>query len=127
MRVVIVAEPSRLREGLETMLDSFLTLQTVAVVEERAEALNVIRSMQPDLAILDAQLLNESTVDLVRSIKLESSGIRCIVVTERLAQFQPILEAGADEVLLKGFSAAELRSGMEQLLENMTDRSSATG
>ena len=127
MRVMIVAEVGRLREGLQVMFDSFPSLETVAVVGDGPSAMEAIQSRQPDLAILDAHLFDEGTADLIRAIKQGGNGVRCLVVAERLAQFQPLLDAGADKVLLKGFSAAEIRSGMEQLLDKTPDRSPATG
>jgi len=121
MRVMIVAEPGRLRDGLQTMLDSFLTLEWVTVVDDGPSALEAIRSGQPALVILDAHLFDEGTADFVRTIKQEGSGVRCIVVAERHAQFQPILDAGADKVHLRGFSTAELRTAVEQLLDPVPD------
>jgi DNA-binding NarL/FixJ family response regulator len=115
MRVMIVAEPGRLRDGLQAMLDSFPALETVAVVDDGPSALEAIRSGRSDLVILDAHLFDEGTADLVCAIKQEGNGARCVVVADRLGQFQPLLDAGADAVLLKGFSAAELRTAVEQL------------
>jgi hypothetical protein len=43
------------------------------------------------------------------------------------AQFQPILNAGTDKVILKGFSASELAAPAEQLLDGAPGRSPATG
>jgi len=40
MRVVIAAEPGRLRDGLQTMLYSFLTLEGVTVVDDGPSALD---------------------------------------------------------------------------------------
>jgi two-component system invasion response regulator UvrY len=115
MRVVIVAESGRLREGLQAMLDSLPALETVAVVDDGPSALEAIQSMRPDLVILDAHLFGEGTAEFVRATSREWNGARCVVVAERLGQFQPLLDAGADRVLLKGFSAAELRTAVEQL------------
>ena len=115
MRVVIVAESGRLREGLQAMLDSLPTLETVAVADDGPSALEAIQSGRPDLVILDAHLFGESTAGWIRAIKQGWNGTHCIVVADRLGQFQPLLDAGADAVLLKGFSAAELRTAVEQL------------
>lgn len=118
MRVVIVAESSRLREGLQTMLDSFLTVETVALVEDGPAALEAIRSQRPETVIVDADLFSEDTADWVAAIKQEWHGVGFLVVAERLAQFQPLLDAGADKVLLRGFTAAELSKAISQLPGN---------
>ena len=114
MRVVIAAESGRLRDGLRAILDSFLALESIDVVDDGPSAREAIWSAQPDLIVLDARLFGEGTMEYVCAAKRERRGARCIVVADRLAQFQPILDAGADRVLLKGFSAAELRSAVEQ-------------
>jgi hypothetical protein len=49
----------------------------------------------------------------------EWNGAYCLVVTGRLGQLQPVLDAGADKVLLRGFSAAELSAAVWQLLGNV--------
>jgi len=118
MRVIIVAESGRLREGLQAMLESFLALERVAVVDDGPSALEAIRSGQPDLVILDTQLFGEGTAAFVGAVKQAWNGASCLVMAERLGQFQPLLDARADKVLLKGFSAAELSTAVEQLLGN---------
>jgi DNA-binding NarL/FixJ family response regulator len=110
MRVVIAAELGRLREGLRTMLVSLLDLEALTVVDNRPWALEAMRSEQPDLIILDSCLFDEDTATFVCAVKQERKDVRCIVVAERLGQFQPLLDAGTDKVLLKGFSAAEVEA-----------------
>jgi DNA-binding NarL/FixJ family response regulator len=40
------------------------------------------------------------------------------VVAERLSRFRSLLESGADRVLLRGYSAAELAEAVRQLADN---------
>ena len=91
MRVVIVAESGRLRDGLRAMLDSFLTMKTVAVVDDGPAALEAMRSGYLDLVILDAQLFDEGTVAFISAMKQEWNGARCLVVADRIGQFKPLL------------------------------------
>jgi DNA-binding NarL/FixJ family response regulator len=122
MRVVIAAESGRLREGLQTMLASIVDLDVVAVVEDSPSALEVIESQRPDLVIVDASLSGQDIAEFVRTMRRAWNGVRCLAVADRLGQFQPLLDAGADRVLLKGFSAAELAEAIKQLSNNVTDR-----
>jgi len=119
MRVVIAAESGRLRDGLRAMLDSFLLLESVDVVDDGPAALEAIQSGQPDLILLDACLLDKGTMAFLCTAKQEWNGARCIVVADSLAQFQPFLDAGADKVLLKGFTAAELSAAVKGLLDDV--------
>ena len=118
MKLMIVAEPGRLRDGLQALLDSFRALQPAVVLDDGRSALLSIRNGWPDLVIVDYHLFGEATPDFVRAIRQARSQVYCIVVADRLGQFQPFLNAGADRVLLKGFSAAELSTAVEQLLDN---------
>ena len=116
MRLMIVAEPGRLRDGLQALLDAFGASEEAVVVDGGPSALEAIRNGQPDLVILDSYLLGVATADFVRAIKQERAQVYCVVVADRLGQFKAILDAGADKVLLKGFSAAELSEVVEQAL-----------
>jgi len=121
MRLLIVAEPGRLRDGLQTLLDSFRALQPAVVLDDGRSALEAIQNGGPDLVILDHHVFGESTPEFVRAIKQARAQAYFIVVADRLGQFPPILDAGADEVLLKGFSAAELSTAVEQALSYIQD------
>ena len=127
MRLMIVAEPGRLRDGLQALLDAFAASEEAVVVDGGPSALEAIRNGQPDLVILDSRLLGVATADFVRAIKQERAQVYCLVVADRLGQFKAILDAGADKVLLKGFSAAELSEVVEQALGRAPgNRSGAT-
>jgi DNA-binding NarL/FixJ family response regulator len=119
MRVVIVAEAGRLREGLRMMLASMLDLEVVTVVDNGPLALEVIRNWQPDLVILDVHLLGERAARFVSATKRAWNGVRCIAVAERLGQFKPLRDVGTDTVLLKGFTAAELSDAISQLSQQV--------
>jgi DNA-binding NarL/FixJ family response regulator len=99
------------------MLDSFLARDAVAVAGNGNSALDAIRDGHPDLVILDTQLFEEASAAFLHAIQDASNRARCIVVADRIGQFGPLLDAGADKVLLKGFSAAELRAAVDELLE----------
>ena len=71
-------------------------------------------------------MFGEATPEFVRAIKQTRAQAYSIVVADRLGQFQPILDAGADEVLLKGFSAAELSRAVEQALSYIQDHEAST-
>jgi len=118
---LLVAEPGRLRDGLQALLDSFRALQPAVVLDDGRSALEAIQNGGPDLVILDHHVFGESTAEFVRAIKQARAQAYFIVVADRLGQFPPILDAGADEVLLKGFSAAELSTAVEQALSYIQD------
>lgn len=116
MTVMIVAEPGRLRDGLQTMLASFLGVEPLVAGDDRLPAVDAIRTARPDLVILDAGLFGAGAEALVRELKSERSCMGCIVVVERITQLGAMQDAGADHVLLRGFQATRLFGAVEQLL-----------
>ena len=126
MRLMIVAEPGRLRDGLQALLDAFGALEPAVVLDGGPSALEAIRNGCPDLVILDHHLFGEATEEFIRAIRQAQPQPYCIVVADRIGQFEPILDAGADKVLLKGFSAAELSRAVEQALGRIQDSEALT-
>lgn len=116
MTVMIVAEPGRLREGLQAMLASFLDAEPLVAGGDRVAAVEAIRAARPDLVILDSGLFGSGAEALVRELKAEQNCTGCIVVVERVTHLRAMQDAGADHVLLKGFQATRLFNAVEQLL-----------
>jgi len=59
MRVVISAEPGRLRNGLQAMQGSFLTLEWVTVVDAGADKVLLKRCAAAELSDAISQLSND--------------------------------------------------------------------
>ncbi len=116
MTVMIVAEPGRLRDGLQTMLASFLGVEPLVAGDDKLAAVATIRAARPDLIILDSGLFGGGTEALVRELKAERNCTGYIVVVERVTHLRAMQDAGADHVLLKGFQATRLFNAVEQLL-----------
>jgi len=119
---MILAAPGRLRDGLQALLASYLDTEPL-VVDEGLPAAAAIRAALPDLVILDAGCLGAGTAALVQEIKTSWSWMGCIVVVDRIAHFRAMQEAGADHVLLRGFSVTRLFEAVERLcLQNPVGR-----
>ncbi len=63
--------------------------------------------LQPDLAILDESLFLDPDLATLRRLKAQFPGLICLVIAGRTQQIEPAIAAGADRVLLRGFSARE--------------------
>ncbi len=113
MRVMIVAEPGRLRDGLQALLASYLGAEPLMTGERGPSAAEAICTAQPDLVILDEGLLGPETAALVKEVKSKWSWMGCIVVVDRTGHFLAMQEAGADYVLLRGFAVPRLFDALE--------------
>ncbi len=106
--VLVVDDDDRLRRLLQRYLaeNGF----RVTVAQTAADARATMRSVQPDLLVLDVSMPGESGLDLTESMRREKSDVPILLLTARGAPEDRIagFEAGADDYLGKPFDPYEL-------------------
>jgi two-component system, OmpR family, response regulator RegX3 len=95
-----------------------------SVAGTAAEALELARSLQPDVVLLDVMLPDGSGFDVCRELRRESS-VPIIMVTARGEEAERIvgLELGADDYVTKPFSAREVAARIRAVLRRAEPRS----
>ncbi|HEY7017550.1 MAG TPA: response regulator [Gaiellaceae bacterium] len=101
-----------------------LTLERAGYVVHRArdgeEALVLIRSTSPDLAVLDVTMPKLDGFELTRLLRsdAETSGVRIVLLTARVqhSDVDAGLAAGADDYIPKPFSPQDLQDRVATLL-----------
>ena len=88
-----------------------------AVAPTAAEALELAGSLEPDLVLLDLMLPDGSGLDVCRELR-RTSRVPIIVVTARGDEADRVvgLELGADDYVVKPFSARELVARIRAVL-----------
>lgn len=115
--VLVVAQPSPLRDSLTTLLLTLPLISTVRHAGDAATALQLIDTLQPVVVVLDASLPGGDAWTLLRRIKGHRLTTTCLVLTDTTRVRRRAKAAGAHEVLLKGFPAAKLSVVLEQLIQ----------
>jgi DNA-binding response OmpR family regulator len=115
-RTVLVVEDE---ESITTPLTAALAREgfEAAVAATAAEALELAARLEPDLVLLDLMLPDGSGLDVCRELRRTSS-VPIIVVTARGDEADRVvgLELGADDYVVKPFSARELVARMRAVL-----------
>lgn len=111
-----MAKPGRLREALCTLLKAASRLEPIEQVDDSPSALKIVNECDPGLVLLDAHLPDNEISALLGQIKAKRPQTRCIVLANTVEQQQAAKRAGADEVLLKGFSTANLLEAIDKLM-----------
>jgi chemotaxis response regulator CheB len=111
MRVYIVDSSHLLSEGLATQLGELQGLEVIGDADNLAEAVPAIRSLTPDVVMLDVKLLGKSGMDLVNAVTNEENAPFVMVLAGNVSGF----EAGPDILLYK---ASNLRSAVA-ILKNL--------
>ncbi|WP_338104145.1 ATP-binding protein, partial [Streptomyces barkulensis] len=108
-RVLIADDNADMREYLRRILTPGYRVTTVA--DGRA-ALESVRADAPDMVVSDVMMPRMGGLELVAALRADSrtAGVPVLLLSARAGQEASIegLEAGADDYLVKPFSAAEL-------------------
>jgi two-component system response regulator VicR len=106
-QILILAPPGDLQISLQALLTTNMKVD-VLVTSEGSSALNVIARNNPALIILDENLPFNNVPKLVRKIKTNWPKVGCLVLVNDSKEQQKIVDAGADQVVIKGVTGGKL-------------------
>ena len=118
-RVVIADDDADIR-ALVSIAVRRAGLEVVAEESDGVAALDAVRRLQPDLAILDVSMPAMSGLEVCRSVRAESSldGVRLVLLSagaeDRARSIG--LAAGADNYLIKPFSPKMLATALAEMM-----------
>lgn len=126
-RIVIADDNADMRDYLKRLLSQRYEVETVA---DGLTALNAIRQHLPNLVLTDVMMPRLDGFELLRSLRadLSTQHIPIILLSARAGEESRLegLEAGADDYLIKPFSARELLARIEATLKLSQLRQEAT-
>ena len=114
--VLLVAKPSRMRDGLRAFLRTIPFLKIVGQADDSPSAQALMSEQRPSLVLVGANIPNDEVQTILAQTKAVCPESRCIVFVDS-SQRQWLAEmAGADTVLLTGIPLAKFVSTIEELL-----------
>ena len=118
-RVVIADDDADIR-ALVSIAVRRAGLEVVAEESDGVAALDAVRRLQPDLAILDVSMPAMSGLEVCRSVRAESSldGVRLVLLSAGAEDRSRSigLAAGADNYLIKPFSPKMLATALAEMM-----------
>jgi DNA-binding NarL/FixJ family response regulator len=102
LHVMVAAAPGIQRDALISLLRAQPNLVVIATADDQ-DALRRMLAVTPvEIMVLDGGILGSAGTDLIRWLRKEYPGARCVVLANRTAQCAVYKYAGADAALLKG-------------------------
>jgi two-component system, NarL family, response regulator LiaR len=109
-RLLIVDDHALLRTGMRTVLAREPDLEVAGEAGDGREALELCRSLGPDLVLMDLSMPGMDGISATRAIKAESPKISVLILTahDDYNLLLDAIKAGAAGFVLKGVGPAEL-------------------
>lgn len=110
IRVLLVDHQELVRVGMQRLLDDMQQLCVVGEAASGEDAVQLSRSLKPDVVLMDAQIPGIGGLEATRRIARTRPGIAILVVTPQTDDLFPaqLLEAGASGYLTKHCSIEEI-------------------
>jgi DNA-binding NarL/FixJ family response regulator len=110
IRVLLADDHTMFREGLANILASYGGMHVVAEVPNDQEAAKLVRTLQPDVVIMQVQMPFEKARESLRRMRSLSPAPKVVVVTmfEEPRYIRELMELGASAYLVKSASTEHL-------------------
>ena len=117
-KVLIVDDHPLFRDRLAQLINHELDMEVIGEAESVSDAIQLIRSTLPDLAIVDITLKGSSGLELIRSIQALSIGLPILVLSmhEESLYAERALRAGATGYITKHQAADEVLLAIRRVL-----------
>jgi DNA-binding NarL/FixJ family response regulator len=106
--VVIGDTREAMREGLRQMLNSDENIKVVGEARNGKELLSQIKTLSPDIVILDGKMKGVDDAQIINSIKAITKNIDVIVLNDERSLLIPSIENGVAGFITRDISRNEL-------------------
>ncbi|MGO4109494.1 response regulator transcription factor [Paenibacillus sp. YAF4_2] len=117
MRVLVAEDQGMLRGALSALLDMEEDLEVVGQAEDGEQALEMIRSLTPDICVMDIEMPKLSGLDVAERLRVNKHPCLVVILTtfSRSGYFQRAMKAGVKGFLLKDSPIDELSAALRNV------------
>ncbi|MGP7819773.1 response regulator [Niallia sp. 01092] len=117
MITIVIAEDQRMLLGaLGSLLDLEEDMKVIGKANNGAEAIELVKKLQPDICIMDIEMPGKTGLDAAEELKTEQSKVIILTTFARSGYFQRALKAGVSGYLLKDSPSEELASSIRSVM-----------
>lgn len=122
IRILVVDDHHVVRQGLVALLNIMPEIEVVGQASDGLQAIELHRSLRPDITLMDLQLPKLGGVEAIQKIRTDQPEARFVVLTtfDGDEDIFRALQAGAKAYLLKGMTIEELLSTIQAVHSGKT-------
>lgn len=102
MKILVVDDQPRARQGLKALLSTWGESSKVWTAVSGREALRVLPGLKPDVIVMDARMPEMDGLETTRVVKRKWPGIKVVLLSMYADYHQEALQSGADAFVCKG-------------------------
>jgi len=108
--VILIDDHRLVRDGLQMMLDRQSQIKVVGICEDGKQALDMIRDIKPDVAIMDISMPEMDGITVTRLVSESGVSTRILILTmhQKPQYIREVMDAGAFGFLTKNTDYEEL-------------------
>ncbi|WP_367606001.1 two-component system response regulator LetA [Legionella sp. W05-934-2] len=117
IRVLIVDDHALVRMGIRRLLEDMQDMEVVADAESGEQALQLVKSLKPDVVLLDMKMPGIDGWEVTRRLKKSHPQIKVIAVTAMASEPLPnrVLQLGAMGYLTKESGSDEMAAAIRKV------------
>ena len=117
IRVVVAEDQSMVLGALAALLEIERDIEVVGKARDGREALELVRSLAPDVLLTDIEMPEVTGLDLARSVRLQHPRTRVLILTTfaRPGYLRRALDAGASGYVLKDSPSDKLADAIRRV------------
>jgi DNA-binding NarL/FixJ family response regulator len=122
MRILVVDDNDRVRQGVIAILASRTNWEVCGQAQDGAEAIQKVRELRPDLILLDISMPGMNGLDVARAVRIEMADAKILIMSQHdpASVLQGALQAGANGCVDKSRMGEELASSIEGIMGSST-------
>jgi len=117
IRVVVAEDQSMVLGALAALLEIERDINVVGKARTGAEALDLVRRLEPDILLTDIEMPGMSGLDLAQALRAEQARVRVVILTTfaRPGYLRRALEAGVSGYVLKDAPSERLADAIRRV------------
>ncbi len=122
IKVMLADDHVLMREGIKQLLEFDGTLEIIAEASDGEECLEILKSTNPDILLLDINMPRKSGLDVLEELKLKKTPLKVLILTvhNEVEYLVKAVDIGAEGYILKDSGSAELKEAIISIVNNET-------
>ncbi|GAB3366363.1 response regulator transcription factor [Arachidicoccus ginsenosidivorans] len=120
IKVILTEDHPLVVEGIKAMLDHQPDLTCMATCGSASALLGLLKTMQPDIILMDINLPDTSGIDLCKAVKqlYPAIGVLALSINNHPSVIRQMMDNGADGYLLKDAEKSEIIAAIKAVTKN---------